>query len=226
MASELENNLTNKEKYLINNFKLEESTVKTISELGRLVGTNKYNVWIAKEVKKKPEILSNLNDVQYIIDWAVKANPDINVMSFNEAFTLSTEWHKNIKYDENATNKEKEDDNNVLYRCRDKKHFFMILTPEELHQEGEVMKNCVGGYTEKVRNNRSLIVSLRDEKNESHVTIEIDTQTGMTLQVKGKTNTEPAPKYQKLITEFAIYASGFGTLMDKELLDLMNLNFG
>lgn len=221
-----ENNLTNKEKYLINNFKLEESVVKTISELGRLVGTNKYNVWIAKEVKKKPEIISNLNDVQYIIDWAVKANPNINELSFKEAFELSTEWHKNIKFDETSKNEQKEDDINVLYRCRDKKHFFILLTPDELHQEGEIMHNCVGGYTEKVRNNRSLIVSLRDEKNESHVTIEIDIQTGMTLQVKGKTNTEPASKYQKLITEFAIYASGFGTMMDKELLDLMNLNFG
>lgn len=225
MADKTESNLTNKERYLINNFKLDENTVRAISEIGRLVGTKKFNVWIAKEIKKKPELIHNAKDFQYIVDWSTKISPDINELSFQQAFDLSTEWHKSIKYDEKAKNKEVEDDGNVLYRCRDKKHLFVLLGPEDLKQEGKVMHNCVGDYTEKVRNNRSLIISLRDDKNESHVTVEIDTKTGMSLQVRGKANGDPAPKYQRLITEFAIFSSGYGDVMDKELMDLMKLNF-
>lgn len=217
--------LTNKEKYLINSFKLDEIIVKSISEIGRLVGTNKYNVFLAKEIKKEPKILDNLNDIQYIVDWAIKTNPNINKLSFEESLKLSDEWHKSIKFDDNAKNKDKKDDDKILYRCKDGIHYFVLLDVEDLVTEGEIMRNCVGSYTEKVKSGRSLIVSLRDGKNESHVTIEIDTQTGMTIQTRGKANGEPSPKYLKLITEFAIFASGYSDSMDKELLELMNMKF-
>ena len=218
--------LTKKEKYLINFFKLDENTVRSISEIGRIVGTNKYNVWIAKEIKKNPELINNNQDIQYVIDWASKKNPNINELSFEQAMQQSTDWHNNLKFDETVTNKSiEEEDGNIVYRCRDKKHYFMVLQPEELNQEGQIMRNCVGTYTEKVRNRKSLIVSLRDNSGESHVTIEIDIQTGMVIQVRGKANGEPAPKYQKLMTEFAIFASGNEDNLDKELLELMNLSF-
>ena len=73
--------------------------------------------------------------------------------------------------------------------------------------------------------NESLIISLRDEKNEPHVTIEIDSTTGMTIQVRGKSNADPIPKYQKMITEFAVFSSGEGENIDKELMELMELKF-
>ena len=50
-------NFSNREQYLIDSFKLDESTVKLITEIGRLAGTNKYDIWIAKEFKKDKEIL-------------------------------------------------------------------------------------------------------------------------------------------------------------------------
>lgn len=220
-------NLTKKEKYLIDSFKLTEDIVRKITEIGRLVGTNKYDVWIAKEVKKDIALLNSdgLDKFLFIIDWVQKARPNLTSYSFEQALALSQEWHDSIEFDESVKNKEKEDDSKILYRCKDEKHYFVLLEPEDLITEGEIMRNCVGSYGEKVRHGRSLIVSLRDEKNESHVTIEIDTNTGMAIQTKGKANGEPAPKYLKLITEFAIYASGYSDSMDKELLELMNMKF-
>jgi hypothetical protein len=217
--------LTKKEKYLINAFKLNEELVRKITEIGRLVGTHKYDVWIAKEVKKDNTLLSDLDGFLFIIDWAQKATPNISSMNFEQARALSQEWHDSIEFDDTIKNKEKEDDDKILYRCKDDKHYFVLLEPQDLITEGEIMRNCVGSYGDKVRHGRSLIVSLRDEKNESHVTIEIDTNTGMAIQTKGKANGEPAPKYLKLITEFAIFASGYSDTMDKELLELMNMKF-
>jgi len=221
----MEAELTKREKYLIDFFKFEEQTVKQISEIGRLVGTHKYDVWIAKEVKKNELLLNNLDGFLHIIDWANRTRPNISGLSFDEAFSLSEEWHKTLQFDETAKNKDSESDDRILYRCKDDKHYFVLLDPNDLGLEGEIMRNCVGSYTEKVKSGRSLIVSLRDDKNESHVTIEIDSQTGMAIQTKGKANTEPAPRYLKLITEFAIFASGYSDTMDKELLELMNMKF-
>ena len=217
--------LTNKEKYLLETFKIDEELIRKISEIGRLVGTHKYDIWIAKEVKKDNSLLNNLDGFLFIIDWAQKERPNISSMSFEQAHVLSQEWHDTMKFDESIKNKEKEEDDKILYRCRDGIHYFVLLEPEDLMIEGEIMRNCIGSYTDKVKNGRSLIVSLRDDKNESHVTIEIDTHTGMAIQTKGKANNEPSPKYLKLITEFAIFASGYSDTMDKELLELMNMKF-
>lgn len=217
--------LTNKEQYLVSEFKIEESLVRKISEIGRLVGTHKYDVWIAKEVKKESGFLNNLDGFLYIIDWAKKKKPNIFNMSFDEAYKSSEEWHNSLEFDEQAKNDENADNDRILYKCKDGIHYFVLLETDDLNLEGEVMRNCVGSYTDKVKFGRSLIVSLRDDKNNSHVTIEIDTQSGMAIQTKGKANAEPTPKYLKLITEFAIFASGYSDSLDKELLELMNMKF-
>lgn len=217
--------LTNKEKYLFETFKIDKELIKKISEIGRLVSNHKYDIWIAKEVKKDNTLLNNLDGFLFIIDWANNKKPNISSLSFEQAYALSQQWHDSIEFNNNIKNKEKEEDDKILYRCRDGIHYFVLLDAEDLGTEGEIMRNCVGGYTDKVKQGRSLIISLRDEKNESHVTIEIDSQSGMAIQTKGKANGEPAPKYLKLITEFAIHASGYADSMDKELLELMNMKF-
>lgn len=218
--------LSGREKYLMENFKrLDDKMVKAIIEIGRIAGTHKYDIWIAKEVMKKPELLSKVKDFQYILDWAQKKHPDIMRLDFDAAFKLSEEWHKDLKFKNVDRKEHKEEDERIIYRCADGKHFFMLLRPEDLSEEGDIMRNCVGGYTDKVRLGRSLIVSLRDEKNTSHVTIEIDVETGMTLQVRGKGNADPVAKYKKLIVEFAMFSADYGDNMDKEILELLNMKF-
>jgi hypothetical protein len=217
--------MTKREKYLIETFKISPAVVEQISEIGRLSGTHKFDVWIAKEIKKDIELLNNLDGFLFIIDWAKKTRPNISSYTFEVAHELSTTWHNSMVFDESVQNKEIEDDGNIIYRCLDKKHYFVLLKAEDLGQEGEIMKNCVGLYGAKVKSGASFIVSLRDENNKSHVTMEIDIRSKQVIQVKGKANTEPALKYLKLLTEFALMSSGYKGTMDKEILEVMELNF-
>jgi hypothetical protein len=66
---------------------------------------------------------------------------------------------------------------------------------------------------------------MRDKKNEPHITIEVDVRTSSVVQVKGKANTNPSEEYLKLITEFAIYASGFEEDFNDDIINLINLKF-
>jgi hypothetical protein len=219
------NKLTKREQEIMKSMKLDFHTTKAISEIGRISGTHKYDVWIGKQISKNTELINNLNDFQFIIDWALKVRPDIFSMSFEKAFENSEEWHKNLKPKKhNHILKQKEDDK-IIYRTKDNNYFFVLLNPDELEIEGDIMKNCVGAYKEKLKKGHSLIISMRDKKNEPHITIEVDIRTSSVVQVKGKANTNPSEEYLKLITEFAIYASGFEEDFNDDIINLINLKF-
>lgn len=69
------------------------------------------------------------------------------------------------------------------------------------------MGHCVGGggYCTAVRSGSSVILSLRDKKNEPHVTTELEpTNSGAynVIQIQGKSNHEPDPQYQKMMKQF------------------------
>jgi hypothetical protein len=215
-----------RERQIMNTMGLDYPTTKAVTEIGRLSGTHKYDVWIGREVSRNQELLNRAADFQFIIDWAKKDKPDIFKFSFDEAYSSSEEWHKNLPLSTRARIFEKDkDEERVIYVSKNKKYFFMLLKPEELPTEGDIMRNCVGSYKEKVIRGHSLIVSMRDMKNQPHVTIEIDTKTSTVTQVRGKANQNPSNEYMKVITEFALFASGFEGEFDKEIVDLINLNF-
>ena len=218
--------MTKREKYIVYNLKLDTATVKAVSEIGRIAGTHKYDVWIAREVKKDNNLLNNTKDIYFILDWVKKDKPDILTLNFKESFEQATEWHKNLKFKEPEKIEESNPiEERIIFKCQDKEHFFIILKPGELIREGTLMRHCVGSYKEKVLQGRSLIISLRDKENEPHITLEIDTKTRTVVQIRGKSNTDPAKKYLKMITEFAVYATGSDKSVDEELLELMYMRF-
>jgi hypothetical protein len=218
--------MTKKEKYLMENFKISENDIMEIAEIGRICDTHKYNVWIAKEFKKNKEIIKDKSKIQYILDWAKKEKPNINNFNFENAYEESSKWHKNLKFSNVDVSKQSKNDSRILYKTKDNNFYFILLTPEELEDEGNMMKNCVGTYKDKVINAKSFIISFRDKNNESHVTMEIDAKYGDTLQVKAKGNHEVPKKYQKYILEFALYATAIGeNEIDVEILDLINTYF-
>lgn len=219
------NKLTNREKEIMKSMGLDLHTTKVISEIGRISGTHKYDVWIGKQISKNLELLNKPNDFQLIIDWALKARPDIFSMSFEKAFENSEEWHKNLKPKNSNHTLKNKDDEKIIYTTKDNNYFFVLLNPEELELEGDIMKNCVGAYRDKVKKGHSLIISMRDIKNEPHITIEVDIRTSSVVQIKGKANTNPSEEYLKLITEFAIYASGFEEDFNDDIIELINLKF-
>jgi hypothetical protein len=162
------------------------------------------------------------------LDWAIQTKCDIFSYSFNEAFELQMKWHKELfkRYNIEELKIQEIDNERVLYRCSDKKHFIYLLEEKDLKYEGSKMSNCVGGenYKSKVRNNRSIIISLRDNKNNPHLTIEIDTFTKIVIQQYGKGNSSPLPEYKNMILEFILFATNYDKLENNEIIKLLNLN--
>lgn len=215
-----------REEYIIS-MGVDEIFAKKISLFGEKINSHKYNVWIAKEFKNNPQILERENDLMLIIDWAKNEKPDLFQYSFEEAFKEQEKWHENFLNSNNVQpfNIVGIDNQRAIFRASDQKHFFYLLKSEDLDYEGEQMSHCVGTYKERVKNFLTIIISLRDEKNRPHMTLEINPKTRELIQVRGKGNSEPLPKYKKFLTEFALYASGYQKIKDKEILDLINLNF-
>jgi len=243
-------NLTKKEKYIKTFFYPKsmdedeaESVVRQISKIGSdhgFVGNegeddrrkHKYDVWIAKQVKEDLLILERDREIHLILDWFISEN--INAMSydFHQAMEGQANWHQELI--DNASNEliplpKDIDEKRVIFRCSDREHFFYLLSEDELAYEGRLMKNCVGAdhYKKNVKNERALIVSLRDQKNEPHLTIEIGIDKkpkikGTLHQQYGKANSTPAEKYWKCIVEFTLFSS---KCIDDETLEELNKSF-
>lgn len=189
---------------------------------------HKYDVWIAKEAKKDRDILNKKTDIRLIIDWAMNERIDLLSYDFNRAMEMQDRWHQDIL--ENLSIKQIEhpevDLGRVVFRFSDKEHFLYLLKAEDLDFEGFKMGHCVSGphYKTKINNKTSIIISLRDSKNEPHVTIEIDVNSGRVSQQYGKGNKEPVAKYIALIKEFVLYSAFYPDLQDKEVLKFLNLH--
>lgn len=222
-----------------------EEIVKKISQVGESLGyigvnlskddeknnqrKHKYDVWIAKEAKKNISILDRIVDLRLIIDWATETKVDLFAYSFQEAFESQSLWHLEMfsRYDIEKIDIPEIDESRIAFRFSDKNHFLYLLNAEELKYEGKVMGHCVGGnnYKQKLKNGLSLILSIRDSKNEPHVTIEIDVPSRSVIQQQGKSNKEPIKKYKDLIKEFLLFSTDFGGMDNKEIIRFLNINF-
>lgn len=217
-----------KRKYIEENFKLDEVSINYLSELCYFLGTDKYAVWLAKECRYNQDILndSNKEKTKKIIDWAQSTNPNISSISYENAHKESEDWHLQIfESSKGKINLKQAEDNRIVYVCSDREHFFYSLKPSELKLEGDLMGNCVGTnptYGNRLRKGDIIILSLRDSKNQPHVTIEVDKITGVTGQIQGKGNQSPITKYLDIITEFGLYASE-GSMSEEELTELKKL---
>ncbi len=217
-----------KRKYIQENFKLNEKSLDELSLFCLFLGTDKYAVWLAKEYKNNLNIISDSfkEKTKKIIDWAQSTKPDIMTMIYDVANEKSDAWHlKLFEESKGKINSKKATDNRIVYTCSDNEHFFYSLNPSDLKTEGELMGNCVGTnptYGNKLRRGEIIILSLRDSKNQPHVTIEIDKFTAVSGQIQGKGNQQPIKKYLDIITEFGIYAAK-DSMSEEELTELKKL---
>ena len=226
--------LTKKEQHIIDTYRLGVYDISKIREMSEKLGTNKYSVWIAKEVKRDPDLLEDYQSVSSVIDWAIANKSDIFRFSFEEAKKAERDWHDSLINNPLISEKIKSkeiDEDRIIFRCSDNKYFFYLLNEYDLSVEGNQMMHCVGGanYKQKVRNaaedkGGSFIISLRDEHNRPHVTIEINSNTGNEIQIRGKGNSNLSSKLKRKVIEFALFASGYQNIKDKEILALINMN--
>lgn len=201
---------------------------------------HKYDVWIAKEIKKDIErkkdekeylhIIDRFSDIRLIFDWVIHdtSNPDLFKYSFEDSFIKQKEWHQEIwsKYDINEIKVPDISKERVWYWCDDQEHFLYLLTPKDLKYEGAIMKNCVAGkrYKKRVKEKKIIILSLRDSKNKPHVTIEIDVNLNEVVQQYGKTNTEPKEEYKKMIYDFFLFVTNCKSIENPKVKKFLNLH--
>lgn len=244
--------LTNREEFIkktfFNSLPEDEAVtlVKKISSLGDSIGfiggdvnqdqekaekrKHKYDVWISKEVKKNVDILNKTLEIRLIVDWASETNADIFQYDYNSALQAQKEWHDEMmrKHQIEKMNIPKVDEDRVIFRFSDKEHFLYLLKASDLAQEGAIMGHCVGGnnYKSKIKNKQSIILSIRDKNNMPHVTIEVDVKSRSTIQKYGKGNQPPVDKYLRMYSEYALFATDFKDINNKEVLKFLNLDFG
>jgi len=190
----------------------------------------KYSVWLAREIKNyskkrnknqpskhiyKP--WENIGrDINMVMDYIKQNDPDIMSMSYEEVQNESEKWHEELilkQQEEDSTYKS----HNVVYTLPTGWEI-VKLESEDCEPEGNNMGHCVGGYSRDVAEGRTEIYSLRDTKNQPHVTIEMNTYelpkkettydfSGVTdkkygieiIQIQGKGNDEPIPEYKEMI---------------------------
>ena len=243
--------LTNREEYIKKTFFSElpsaeaNDLVKKISSIGNSIGfiggnanqneskseqrKHKYDVWISKEVKKDLSIIDKTIELRLIVDWASETKADIFGFDYESAYQAQSDWHEEMrrKYQIEKMDIPDIDEDRIIFRFSDKEHFLYLLTANDLKHEGAIMGHCVGGngYKSKVKNKFSLIFSIRDRDNMPHVTIEVDVKSRTTVQKFGKGNKAPVEKYMRMYSEYALYASDFKDIRNKEVLKFLNINF-
>lgn len=125
--------------------------------------------------------------------WLERDRPELNRMSLADVQEALDEFDPD---DEEVPQGE------VVYEFDDGVTVQKLTTKEQLDVEGDVMQHCVGGYCDQVRRGTSEIYSVRDANGRPHVTIEYSPHQRRFVQVRGKQNDDPTPKWQKYVDEF------------------------
>lgn len=228
--------LSKKETFIKESIGISEDQIIKLRDVCRKLNAKKQTVWIAKELKKDETIIDKYSKLSDIIDWAVSTKCDLMKYDFNSAFVEQKKWHDNKcdfpKIKEKMISKEIEEDR-VAFVTSSGDHFFYILTEEDLKYESDHMLHCIGWknsdqqYSDKIKNGKSIILSLRDEENVPSLTIEIDLKTGRSLQVRGRKNaelTDLPSRTKKALTEFVLFAGDFKENHSAKILDMINKN--
>lgn len=142
--------------------------------------------------------------LDYMLDL-VTQKPDANVaaIGFEVAEQRSVKWHQEMQRRAPATPVE-EDGAQIIKTYTDGYTWRRVVGRAAMDREGNAMGHCVGrlSYYQMVIRAKTEIVSLRDQQNEPHVTIEIG-RGGTTIhQIKGKANKDVLPKYLPYVEDF------------------------
>lgn len=138
--------------------------------------------------------------VDYIEDrLAQDSTFDPSRIGFAAAEVKSAEWHKRLADKAKQAKPELlvEPGAKIIKEYDDGYTWRELTTEENLNREGDLMGHCVGthGYIRTVVRGGGFILSLRDAKNEPHVTIHLKSLRKEVSQIKGKSNGAVLPKY-------------------------------
>lgn len=223
--------MNNREKFIVEKFSLSEEDVLKISEISeKLLKTNKYTVWLARETKKEQSILNQQEEIFTIVEWIIKTKGDIMKYSFLDALKEIESWKKEqgeFKKIKENIEKGEIDKNRIIFINEEGDHFFYLLEVGDLKYEATKMDNCLNdssSYSNKIKKSESFIVSLRNEDNIPCVTIEIDIKTKKAKQVLARGNQKLSRKLNGILSEFVLFLSGIKNQKDQKILEIINSN--
>ena len=143
-----------------------------------------------------------------VSDWVSNTAPELYSYDLYTARAASDEWHAQCKLAGSGENYEKTHPANIIAKLSNGWTIQYISSEHDLEVEGNRMGHCAASYWDSVRTHQSQIYSLRDLKNEPHVTIEFGVypsmKTRMVRQIQGKGNAEPIAEYKELIREWLL----------------------
>jgi len=158
------------------------------------------------------------NSVQMVAevrDWARAENIDIASYSLERAVAESERWHE--EQAAQGSGERYDGSGPTVHGYPDGWKLVRVVSQNDLDVEGNRMGHCVRGYGPQVERGESVIWSLRDPRNEPHVTIEIQPDKikpyeltrrkvsipeGRVVQIQGKGNREPIEEYQERLKAF------------------------
>ena len=84
-----------------------------------------------------------------------------------------------------------------------------MLSEQALDRESSLMQHCIGngGYDSDIVRGTHLLLSLRDPHGKPHATLRVSREARAVVELQGKQNQPPAPKYRSLLREF-VQAAG------------------
>jgi hypothetical protein len=164
-------------------------------------------------------------DLEAIADWFNtwdKADPAlsrIDRVNFPQARDQARAWRDEVDKNPWAHIKDKPP---VHKTYDDGMKWVQLMTEMHLAREGNLMHHCVGnaGYTHAMKQGTSEFYSLRDPKNEPHITVEVSIRGNVrhAIQMKGKQNAKAVAKYQPylrdLVTQPGWSVKGDGSYVD------------
>ena len=159
-------------------------------------------IWIQKRInqQKQKQIEISQDTVDLIIDWFNYSIEHIHnfdkkfyKITWDEAIKAQEKWHKTF----HKKKRHIVDDENTkfVYQCSKDYAIYQILTQDGLDYESAQMNHCVQTYSLK----RYDIYSLRDQKNNSHMTIAFYNHDNKIHQIKLKNNRTMTVDYLNII---------------------------
>lgn len=142
--------------------------------------------------------------LNHIIDYLIspRGKKRFDRMTFEEAEKQTNKWSKWLK----KRISEGDDPEHVkeLFLLKNNWKAVSLHSAKALSYEGSVMQHCVGGgsYNDRVFDNRISIISLRDENDNPHATIEINNKNNTIVQIQGKNNKALNQKYVSILVDY------------------------
>lgn len=163
----------------------------------------KETQWVANLAKAGHNI--NLRKLRDMLDFVRQTKTDISkYKNFDDPLKDSEEWHEQFKLKDKPEEELGDYETNVTVMTFPSGYKIVEVPSKDLETEGKKMGHCVGGYCDVVESGETIIYSLRDKKNEPHVTFEWDLNFGRFEQIQGKENKDPVKKYHPFIRDFAL----------------------